>query len=111
MFFENATPNTSVFRPLFSAACAAKNATAIGAFCALLVADTVGRRPGRCDDLMLIQAQDTDGARIQMAGTYSTSSVGGIGWPQYLTVAQADLDGDRVIESVAVAKKEDAICV
>lgn len=59
------------------------------------------------DNLMLIQAPDADGALIQAAGTYSTSSVGGIGWPQHLTVAQAGLDGDGADESVTVTKKAD----
>ncbi len=59
------------------------------------------------DGLMLIRAPDTDGALIQAAGTYSTSSVGGIGWPQHLAVAQADLDGDGADESVTVTKEED----
>ena len=62
-------------------------------------------------DLMLIQAPDTDGALIQAAGTYSTSSVGGTGWPQHLAVAQADLDGDGAEESVTVTKKADDLYV
>lgn len=61
--------------------------------------------------LMLIQAPDTDGALIQSAGKYSTSSVGGIDWPQHLTVAQGDLDGDGADESVTVTKKADDLYV
>ncbi|MPM40195.1 hypothetical protein SDC9_86835 [bioreactor metagenome] len=63
------------------------------------------------DDLMLIQAPDTDGALIQAAETYSTSSVGGIGWPQHLAVAQADLDGDGADESITVTKTADDLYV
>ncbi len=63
------------------------------------------------DDLILIRAPDTDGALIQSAGTYSTSMVGGIDWPQCLTVAQTDLDGDGADESVTVTKKEDDLYV
>ncbi len=63
------------------------------------------------DDLMLIRAPDTDGALIQAAGKYATSSVGGIGWPQHLAVAQADLDGDGANESVTVTKKDDGLYV
>lgn len=48
---------------------------------------------------------------IQAEGTYSTSSVGGIGWPQHFTVAQADLDSDGANESVTVTKKEDDLYV
>ncbi|MGE4354477.1 MAG: M56 family metallopeptidase [Oscillospiraceae bacterium] len=59
------------------------------------------------DDLMLIQSPDTDGALIQSAGTYPASSVRGIGWPQHLAVAQADLDGDGADESITVTKKAD----
>lgn len=61
--------------------------------------------------LMLIQAPDTDKALIQAAGTYSTSSVGGIGWPQHLIVAQGDPDGDGAGESVTVTKKADNLYV
>ncbi|NLT15280.1 MAG: hypothetical protein GXY05_13170, partial [Clostridiales bacterium] len=63
------------------------------------------------DGLMLIGAPDTDGALIQAAGTYSTSSVGVIGWPQHLAVAQGDPDGDGAGESVTVTKKADDLYV
>ncbi|HPE16194.1 MAG TPA: M56 family metallopeptidase [Oscillospiraceae bacterium] len=59
------------------------------------------------DGLMLIQAPDADGALIQAAGSYPASPVDGIGWPQHLEVAQADLDGDGDPESVTVTKTDD----